>query len=406
MDNITHTLAGVMVAEGLHHYRLRRGHQLPAAWAPVAMATSVFTGNAPDLDLIYSGNQLAYLMHHRGITHTLIAVPVLALAGLVFPLLWIRFRRLDFSRQDHLWLGLLALAGGLLHILLDFGNVYGVHPFWPFDASWIYGDRIFIVEPWLWFSMLPCTLFLCRHRPVLRLLTGTLILLTTALLLTVDLVSAVAAGLVISWGLILFALGSVTGPAQRLVTALVAVVMVSTCFILTGNRVEAMARHHLAGGGNLHDLSLSPLPGNPFCWFVVSAETRGDQYIARRAVVAPWPQVLQATGCPPAPKGFAPLAKATTTGADAYLLPVGVFRGTRARFDRLLQDSCVARGAARFYRNPFWDEKAGITGDLRFDNRRRAFANLRLNDTHLCPDAPVPWTPPRQDIFPGLRPGR
>ena len=36
------------------------------------------------------------------------------------------------------------------HLVLDSWNSYGVHPFYPFDMRWYYGDAMFIVEPWLW----------------------------------------------------------------------------------------------------------------------------------------------------------------------------------------------------------------------------------------------------------------
>src|SRR5438067_5678669 len=35
---------------------------------------------------------------------------------------------------------------------MDSLNVYGVHPFWPFDANWYYGDLVFIVEPVFWIA--------------------------------------------------------------------------------------------------------------------------------------------------------------------------------------------------------------------------------------------------------------
>jgi inner membrane protein len=33
---------------------------------------------------------------------------------------------------------------------MDSLNVYGVHPLWPFDPNWYYGDLVFIVEPVFW----------------------------------------------------------------------------------------------------------------------------------------------------------------------------------------------------------------------------------------------------------------
>src|SRR5687768_1114261 len=52
----------------------------------------------------------------------------------------------------------------LLHIAMDFGNNYGVHPFWPLDNRWFYGDSIFIIEPLFWAACAPLA-FIFRTRP-------------------------------------------------------------------------------------------------------------------------------------------------------------------------------------------------------------------------------------------------
>src|SRR4029453_7993236 len=36
------------------------------------------------------------------------------------------------------------------HLALDALNSYGVHPFYPADNRWYFGDAVFILEPWLW----------------------------------------------------------------------------------------------------------------------------------------------------------------------------------------------------------------------------------------------------------------
>ena len=46
---------------------------------------------------------------------------------------------------------------------LDFTNSYGVHPFWPVDNRWYYGDAVFIVEPLLWACSAPL-LFTLRSK--------------------------------------------------------------------------------------------------------------------------------------------------------------------------------------------------------------------------------------------------
>ena len=36
------------------------------------------------------------------------------------------------------------MCGTLLHLGMDFLNSYGVHPFWPIQNRWVYGDSVFI----------------------------------------------------------------------------------------------------------------------------------------------------------------------------------------------------------------------------------------------------------------------
>ena len=65
MDNLTHTLAGVMLSRaGLNRV------------APRATLVLALAANAPDIDIVTRGwGSLAYLHHHRGLSHSLLAVP-------------------------------------------------------------------------------------------------------------------------------------------------------------------------------------------------------------------------------------------------------------------------------------------------------------------------------------------
>ena len=59
-----------------------------------------------------------------------------------------RVRESVGAARNRLWL-LIALAL-TSHLLLDWWNSYGVHPFWPLMSRWFYGDAVYILEPWLW----------------------------------------------------------------------------------------------------------------------------------------------------------------------------------------------------------------------------------------------------------------
>ena len=75
MDNLTHTLAGLLLAEAAVQARSRHGEP-SAPFRTAAYLSSAFVNNAPDLDFVYAGiteRPFGYLLHHRGHSHT---VPV------------------------------------------------------------------------------------------------------------------------------------------------------------------------------------------------------------------------------------------------------------------------------------------------------------------------------------------
>lgn len=138
MDNLTHTLAGAALARaGLGRV------------SPRATATLIIASNLPDADSI-SGfwGQLYYLEHHRGITHSLVGIVLQALfLGGVLSIA----RRDDGERPVRpLVLMGLSTAALTLHLFMDYTNSYGLRLFLPWDGTWIYGDWVFIIDPWIW----------------------------------------------------------------------------------------------------------------------------------------------------------------------------------------------------------------------------------------------------------------
>jgi inner membrane protein len=183
MEPVTHFLTGACIG--------RSGLNRKTAYATVA---AVLAAEAADLDILWSfAGPVENLKHHRGITHTLWAVPVVA--GVIVGAIWVfdRVRQSrssrapsdssasghDFSRADdgsensralapeekgqkspsltsprqpiHWgWLYLTAFIAALSHILLDWTNNYGVRPFFPINPHWYVGSFMFIAEPALW----------------------------------------------------------------------------------------------------------------------------------------------------------------------------------------------------------------------------------------------------------------
>ena len=181
---MTHMLTGACLA--------RTGLNRKAAYATVTM---VLAAEMPDLDVVWGWwGPVAGFQHHRGVTHTLLGLPVEAalLVGAVWAMtrVWGRWRgrsevglsgRPDqevgaIGRENestasvwglHFVGGPAGKAGGkttgapenwerlfgfaLLalgsHLLLDWTNNYGIRPLAPFDPRWYAGSFVFIIEP-------------------------------------------------------------------------------------------------------------------------------------------------------------------------------------------------------------------------------------------------------------------
>lgn len=144
MDNLTHTLAATALA------KTRIGTRLPLSAAALVVAA-----NLPDLDIVAGlWESPAYLVHHRGITHSVLGIVLQALA-LTALFAWLERRgarrRGDLGPRPSHWATLPAVLAGLVsHFLLDALNTYGVRPWLPFSNRWYYGDLVFIVDPYLW----------------------------------------------------------------------------------------------------------------------------------------------------------------------------------------------------------------------------------------------------------------
>jgi inner membrane protein len=134
MDPLTHSATGLFLSRaGLNRF----SEQAP--WIMVLAA------NAPDIDIVtLFGGQLNYLNYHRHLTHSLLAMPVMAL----LPVLLVRL----FTRKPFRWLGAyaIALVAVASHLLLDYTNFYGMRFLLPFSARWFRLDLTSVVDLWIW----------------------------------------------------------------------------------------------------------------------------------------------------------------------------------------------------------------------------------------------------------------
>ena len=133
MDNVTHSLTGLMLARiGLDR------------WCPRAAALLLIASNLPDADIVMRiGGSLTYLDYHRHLTHALALAPAVA----IVPVLLVRlFSHGPFSYLRSFFV---ALFGVLVHLAFDTTNLYGVRLALPFSAKWYQLDALSVVDPWI-----------------------------------------------------------------------------------------------------------------------------------------------------------------------------------------------------------------------------------------------------------------
>lgn len=144
MEPVTHFLTGACLG--------RSGFNRKTAYATLAMTLAA---EAPDLDTFWGfRGPVAELQHHRGITHTLIAAPAMAL--LTTAVVWgiHHMRRKEpviAPRWGLIWL--FAMIADLSHLLLDFTNNYGLRPFLPFNPHWYAWSIVYIFDPWIFLAL-------------------------------------------------------------------------------------------------------------------------------------------------------------------------------------------------------------------------------------------------------------
>jgi inner membrane protein len=134
LDNLTHSLVGLFLARaGFKHV------------TPRGTAVMVLAANAPDFDAVsWFGGSAVYIHWHRNFTHSLIAIPFMALLTVAI-VRWV-------GRKEVRWLPafLIAMVAVASHLILDLTNVYGVRLLLPFSGHWFHWDLTPIVDLVLW----------------------------------------------------------------------------------------------------------------------------------------------------------------------------------------------------------------------------------------------------------------
>ena len=410
MDNITHTLVGLLVGEATS--RTLRSHAQGLATDTkrnLIVGLMTIASNVPDLDLIpsrISGSKLEYLLHHRGHTHTLVGAILLACTLLAMCELWCRWRGHRLANRDRVHLGIGALLALVLHIALDFTNSYGVHPFWPFDNRWLYGDSVFIVEPLFWAACAPLVFVL---RSILaRMFAALTVLAGLALGFTTGMVPMPLWIVLLLLSLVMLAIGKLASSRAAISASLLACVGINAMFALTAAAAAQRAREvanqtypQLA----LLDHVLSPMPANPMCWQLILVQRDGANWYLRRGMLALSPQLLAASHCPSRSDLTTPTAAMTKIGIEdsPRIAWNDEIELSRSALTEWIAKDCVAAAFMRFARAPWLAEvaHASVIGDARFDFERELnFAELELGEaSERCLEYVPPWVPPREDLL-------
>jgi inner membrane protein len=138
MDNLTHTLTGVLLARtGL------------GKLSPRGVWIAAIAANIPDIDAVsIVGGGATYFTYHRWLTHAVVALPVMAMLA-VLAVAAIFRQRLPWLRA---WI--VALVAVSSHLALDFTNPYGIRLLAPFSGAWPALDITHVIDIWIWTILL------------------------------------------------------------------------------------------------------------------------------------------------------------------------------------------------------------------------------------------------------------
>lgn len=394
MDNVTHSFVGAAIAECV----------VPRDASPrtrtVLIGTGIVAANAPDVDLLYSSiteAPLGYLLHHRGHSHTLPGLMALAFV------IWMATRLLPRVSPALRGTGravLLLIAAGLVsHLLMDTANSYGTHLFYPFSARWVYGDAVFVLEPWFWI-LLGTALALNAGRigrlavavPPLVLI-GVLAymgLLRTGVLLAMGSVVAAGAVAMRSWE-----------RSQRASLGLAAAATIFAVMPAVSSVAKSEARRAAGSleSAEVVDIVADANPGMPWCWTTQTAQLdrQADMMVVRSATLSLLPGIWPAASCTSA-RMMTQDPGAASSGS-ASLVWHATWRTDLGQLRALSATDCRVRAWLQFGRLPHVANGAIV--DLRFERPvGQNFTRMAVaRGADECPRYVTSWERPRRDVL-------
>ena len=394
MDNVTHSLVGIALAD----LAMRGGK----SERRLAAGAAIISANLPDIDIAYAAitpAPLGYLLHHRGHTHTVAGLIVLAVVLTVAYLTLPGIRRWRLADRVRLWL---VIVGGLAsHLLMDALNSYGVHPFYPSDPRWRFGDAVFIFEPWLWLLLGISVAWNARSR-LPRIAAVLPILILPLLLAWTNVISREAFISLAVGGAAFAAWTKRLSPRARALAAVTASALVVAGFGAATRSARAAATAALQPElhGQLLDVVLTPNPSSPLCWVVIGIEkdeARGE-YVLWRGTLSLLPRWKVPDRC--ASHRIAAPTRTRFIGDGAFALTDEIHQSL-GRLRDLARRDCWVQAWLRFGRAPV--VSSGGIADFRFSQiPGENFSNMPLAAGQRrtgCPANVPGWAMPRADLL-------
>jgi inner membrane protein len=378
---------------------------LPAGARHVQRRLFFFAGivaaNLPDGDLLYTRiapPPLGYLLHHRGHTHTVVGCVILGICAWLLTRLIPPVRRLIAESPREFWtLVWVALAS---HVILDSWNSYGVHPFWPFDNRWFYGDAIYILEPWAW-VLLGLAIAMNAQSTPRRLVIGACLVVLPLALVWFNMIPP---GALVALAVLAAVLGFATRgavPRRRAAVALGAVmVFVTSMFGLSrvAHGLSLATIRSQGSEGEIVDVILNPNLAAPLCWNALAIEKSEarDEYVLRRGNLSLFEGWL--------PRRVCRTNSGTIVGTSRSRAEWSVSsRQSLSRLRTRSREDCWVRAWLQFGRAPVMGNDAIV--DYRFGGEGRGnFTSMTLLDPALakvCPPHLTNWEMPRADLLGG-----
>ncbi len=393
MDNITHSLVGITLADAVSRKRNGKTERR------LMIGAGIIAANLPDLDLIYTGvipQPLGYLLHHRGHTHTVLGMAVLAALLLLAYRVLPPVRRMPMGDRLRLW-SVIAVGLGS-HVALDALNSYGVHPLYPGNPAWYFGDAVFIFEPLLW-TVFGIAAAWNTHGKLARIASTLPVVIFPLVLAWMRIVPIEALVILIVVSAAFATAASRLSPRARAGVALI----VATVAVWGWTSVARAARAASAQvlephvRGRLVDLALTPNPASPLCWSAIGIELNdaAGEYVLWRGTLSLAPRWKPAESC--ASHRFAGVKTSRMLGDGSFALRDETHHSL-ARLRGLAGRDCWVRAWLRFGRVPV--VTATEIYDLRFAERvGQNFTRMPIQERSGCPRFVPGWGMPRADLL-------